>query len=213
MVRECVACGEERKCKPRADYPLKPQARCPECSKTYQASWRKKNWQRAKARDTWKGMIARCHDPRHGRGSPPGVPRYSEYGARGTKVCRRWRGEGGFKRFVADMGLPPMRESTLDRKRPTRNYTKSNCRWVDKQTQHENKRGTHWLIAPNPETGEDVELCLTAWQNKTGISRHTIRERLTRGWSADDAVSLPPLAPGVRYGVAVPQLLEGDVPF
>ncbi len=209
MVRECVGCGEEKKCKPRADVPSKPQARCPECAKTYQAAWRKKNWQRVKARDTWKGMIARCHDPKHGRGSPPGVPRYAEYGAKGVTASKRWRGEGGFKKFVKDVGLPPTKDATLDRKNPRRNYTKSNCRWVDKQTQQENKRSAHLVEACCPETGERMKLCVTAWARRTGISVNTVWSRLKRGWSDVDAVTLAPIAPGQRYE---PVVLE-EAPF
>ncbi len=198
-MRECVDCKEEKRCKARADNPKKPQARCPECSKAYGAAWRKRNWQRVKARDTWKGMISRCYDPKHGVGFASGVPRYAEYGARGVRVSKRWRGEGGFAKFLADVGPPPTREATLDRKNPKRNYTRSNVRWVDKKTQQENKRCTHWVEAPDPETGEAVTLSLAEWGRRTGIHRDTIRYRLKRGWPTQDAVTLAPLEPGQRY--------------
>lgn len=67
----------------------------------------------------WKNMIARCHNPTNRS--------YKYYGKVGVKVCKRWR--TSVKNFVEDMGLPNSTDS-IDRKDPTKGYSKSNCRWL-----------------------------------------------------------------------------------
>jgi len=175
----------------------------------YLRGWRERNWARAKARHTWKDMIRRCHDPNHGRNCPPGIPKWADYGGKGTKVCKRWRGDGGFALFLADVGLPPARDSTLDRRNPKRNYTPSNTRWVDPKTQRENRSTTHWVLAPDA-SGEEVEDTVTGWARRTGLNRRTIGGRLKRGWSAADAVSVPPLRLGQTLAVYKEEL---ECPF
>ena len=73
-------------------------------------------------------MIQRCTNPK--------ATEYENYGARGIKVCKRWR---VFANFVADMGIRPDGK-TLDRKDHNGNYCKSNCRWSTNKVQQNNKR-------------------------------------------------------------------------
>jgi hypothetical protein len=80
---------------------------------------------------SWYGTKYRCTN----RGSA----RYSDYGGRGIKVCRRWL--DSFQNFVDDMGKKPAR-LTLDRKNVNGHYTRRNCRWADRLTQANNKRPT-----------------------------------------------------------------------
>lgn len=94
----------------------------------------------------WKGMIRRCENPNE--------QNYQYYGARGIKVCDRWRND--YKNFLADMGEKPQGLS-IDRINNSGDYEPSNCRWSDVFRQASNKskpknntsgiKNVHWLKA------------------------------------------------------------------
>lgn len=67
---------------------------------------------------------------------------YHIYGGRGIEVCERWRRgtPNAFINFLADMGLRPAKEITLDRINSDKPYCKGNCRWADKVVQRINQR-------------------------------------------------------------------------
>lgn len=83
-----------------------------------------------------RGMIHRCHDPKHSG--------FKWYGARGISVCDRWRfGEGGrsgFECFVADLGRRPSSDLSIDRIDNDGNYEPGNCRWATPAEQVHNSR-------------------------------------------------------------------------
>lgn len=89
---------------------------------------------------TYWNMMARCKNPAN--------KRYEHYGSRGITICERWDSEGGFERFVADMGERPL-GMTLDRINNDGNYEPENCRWADKYTQ----AGNHQNNNPVPGVG------------------------------------------------------------
>lgn len=163
--------------------------------------WRERNWQRRKLRDTWKGMINRCHRPEVMRrwANASQVPKPRDYAGAGVKVCERWRGDGGFERFCRDVGPPPTPKHTLDRKRCDRGYTPSNVRWADPKLQARNRKNACWLEALDPKTHERVTLSLSEWERYTGISRRTITARLQRGWTPDRAVGTPTQDPTLPF--------------
>jgi len=199
LTKVCTRCQEVKKHQARENG--KPRSYCPDCAKEYRKEHRKKNWQREKARNTWKNMIARCEDKTQGKGFF-GIPSYRDYGAKGVKVSKRWVDpESGFENFIEDMGLPPHPAFTIDRTNPHRNYTRSNCRWVHPKTQRANRKNARWVEAMNPTTRQTEIKTLSDWQRVSGIDRRTIAARLDRGWSADRAVS-----------EATPAMLE-EVPF
>lgn len=82
----------------------------------------------------WSDMKARCSNEKH--------KAYKNYGGRGITVCKRWE---SFENFYKDMGDPPNRgrgsnQLSLDRIDNNKGYSKSNCRWVDRKTQSNNRR-------------------------------------------------------------------------
>lgn len=124
---------------------------------------------------SWQGMKRRCEDE--------GVRGYERYGGRGIKVCDRWR--NSFEAFYEDMGPKPGKTHTIDRIDNDGNYEPGNCQWATKKTQSRNTR-TNVFVTYQGRVVSFVELC-----EISGKSRSTIKNRLNRGWSIEDAVSKP----------------------
>lgn len=82
----------------------------------------------------WSHAKARCYT-RSNKSFP-------DYGARGIRMCDRWR--ESFSAFLADMGeCPP--GLTLDRIDMNGHYEPGNCRWADRKVQNRNKRNVHMV--------------------------------------------------------------------
>lgn len=124
--------------------------------------------------NSWRGMIERCENPRH-RG-------YANYGKKGIKVCRQWR--NSFLAFLKDMGYRPGPGYSIERKRGSRGYCKSNCRWATKKEQARNKSNNRRITAFGRTQS------LAAWAEETGLNRGTILSRLDRdGLRPEEALS------------------------
>lgn len=109
-------------------------------------------------------MVARCYNPSSNN--------FHDYGARGIRVCDRWR---SFANFFADMGERPD-GAMLDRIDNSGNYEPGNCRWATRVEQNRNKRSNVWLTI-NGETK-----LLKDWARESGIRHCVIRNRMKRGW-------------------------------
>lgn len=83
----------------------------------------------------WLSMKARCYIPTAGG--------YAYYGARGIRVCDRWR--DNFENFLEDMGPRPDAKHGLGRLDPNGDYTPENCRWMTRSEQNAKRR------QPQPE--------------------------------------------------------------
>lgn len=129
--------------------------------------------------DIWKQMIERCYNPSN--------VSYKNYGARGIKVCTRWRlGKAPHKQFMKDMGERPGREYSLERKDNNGDYSPDNCVWTTKQKQARNTRANK-LITFRGQTK-----CLAEWAEQFSINRMTITSRLRRGWTVERALTTRP---------------------
>lgn len=118
----------------------------------------------------WRGMLARCLNENS--------TGYSDYGARGIKVCERWM---EFDNFLADMGDRP-KGMSIDRIDVNGNYEPSNCRWATLSAQANNTRRNVFY----ERDGE--RLTVSQWAYKVGLSPDLVHARLTRGWSFEDAL-------------------------
>lgn len=126
----------------------------------------------------WKAMINRCHYPT--------VKAYAYYGARGVRVCDRWRygqdGKHGFQCFSDDMGEQPSPDHSLDRIDPAGNYEPDNCRWAtDDQQRHNTRRSIHAVIG-------GVKVPLDKYAARLGFSYEGMRIQVRKkGKTATEA--------------------------
>lgn len=67
----------------------------------------------------WVTMRNRCTSPQ--------TVGFKDYGARGIRVCNRWR---AFNSFLADVGLRPSGRHVLKRLDTRSNFSPKNCRWM-----------------------------------------------------------------------------------
>ncbi len=147
--------------------------------------------------------IHRCHNPEHRS--------YHNYGARGIEVCKAWLEEMGFYKFLEHVGPRPSEDHSLDRINNDKGYEPRNVRWTDRTTQQNNRRksvpcsdlgwGFGWtakgegrgrgskrspLIPYKDGLWTLIEACRDA-----GLNNFTVRQRLARGMTPQEALSLP----------------------
>ncbi len=84
-------------------------------------------------KQVWVNMNRRCHDRRD--------PAYRHYGARGIRVCKRWR--ESFEAFLEDMDFPLDARMSLDRINNNGDYEPFNCRWATTKEQALNTRRSY----------------------------------------------------------------------
>jgi hypothetical protein len=129
----------------------------------------------------WIDMIRRCEDS--------SVAGWIGYGARGIRVCERWK---RFELFYADMGQRPSARHSIERRDNNGNYEPANCYWATRTEQARNKRNTRYV------TINGTRMCVADIAGKFGIDSQLALARMRVGWSAEDAVSLPKGRAGVR---------------
>lgn len=115
----------------------------------------------------WQAMLNRCRQKQ-----------FSHYYG-DISVCENWK---VFEQFFADMGECPEKMS-IDRINPSGNYEPNNCRWANKKTQARNtKRRVEYQH-------NGIKMSLIEWSEYLGIKHETIRGRIRRGWSFEDAIN------------------------
>ncbi len=122
---------------------------------------------------SWNNMKDRCANPKYAH--------YKNYGGRGIKVCDRWI--NSFENFFKDMGHRPSEKYSLDRKNNDGNYDPDNCRWATPKEQALNRRNNIRYII------DDESMTIEQMSEKYNINKNTLRTRLRRGWSIEEALS------------------------
>lgn len=130
---------------------------------------------RTRAYWAWHNMNVRCYWKKS--------PDYKNYGARGIRVCKRWR--HSFENFLADMGQPGD-GMMLDRSNNNKSYSPKNCRWVSRKIQNRNKRGLIRI-----QIGKQTKI-LSEWCELFGVKPSSATMRIKKyGWEPALAVSVP----------------------
>lgn len=113
---------------------------------------------------SWRSMLGRCYTPANAS--------YKRYGAQGITVAARWH---KFENFLADMGVRPGPEYSIDRKDNTKGYSKGNCQWATRKQQAQNRKSSVLI------TYNGVTRCATEWATIFGVSLTTVLRRIRRG--------------------------------
>ena len=145
-------------------------------------SWRARNYKHGHKPNSgaspeylsWLNMLARCYNEKSNS--------YFRYGAKGIKVCNRWR--NSFEAFLEDMGPRPDGHS-LERLNNKLGYYPRNCSWATAREQANNRR-TNRKITIKGKTKT-----LAQWSRESSIGVTTIHARIKNGWSEEDAVFYP----------------------
>jgi len=123
---------------------------------------------------SWQHMIDRCLNPKHNS--------FHNYGGRGITVHPRYM---DFGNFISDLGLKPGPKYSIDRIDGNKHYEPGNLRWATRLEQNHNMRTNHLL------TFKGKTKPLNAWARELGIGNSTIRGRLNKEWSVEDALTIP----------------------
>lgn len=130
----------------------------------------------------WINMKSRCMNRN--------TPDWYLYGGRGIKICKRWM---NFENFLSDMGKCPTKYS-LDRIDTNGDYTPSNCRWATSKMQSRNTRYQHIVTIK----GKSMPLVEAVENCGLLILYNTALQRIKRGWSVNEALSIPPIDAGKK---------------
>ena len=121
----------------------------------------------------WAGIISRTNYK--------GDTNFVRYGARGIKVCDRWK---IFVNFFEDMGSSYKEGLQIDRIDNNGHYSPENCRWITRKENSNNKRNSHFIEY------QGKKLTMKQWSEKLKINYDTLRFRLNNyGWSIERALT------------------------
>jgi len=115
----------------------------------------------------WRGIIDRCTRKK--------CNSYKNYGARGIKICDRWL--KSFPNFIEDMGYKPFENASIERIDVNKNYDPSNCIWLHRSLQMNNKQ--------NSVTINNIRSSLTEHARHYNVDRFYLSKMLKEGKSIE----------------------------
>ena len=122
----------------------------------------------------WANMKSRCTNPN--------VPAFNDYGGRGINVCVDWMNNfESFHNWALKHGYEE--HLTIDRIDNDKGYSPDNCRWMTRKKQTLNTRNNHLITI-----GTEIKT-IDEWCAEYQINRHTVHDRLKRGWNEEDAIT------------------------
>jgi hypothetical protein len=122
---------------------------------------------------TWKNIKQRCYNPKD--------KSYPNYGGRGIKLYLPWH---TFENFYKDVGDIPV-GMTFDRKDNNGDYEPKNWKFSTSVEQNNNRRDNVWL------TYRGETKTIAQWAREVGMAMKTLWMRLNRGWSIEEALTIP----------------------
>ena len=124
----------------------------------------------------WCGIKTRCLNPN--------VVEYPRYGGRGISICSEWiNNYKTFYDWAISHGYSD--QLTIERIDTNGNYEPNNCKWSTSKEQANNRRN-NTLVRYNGKTNT-----LSQWAELYGMSCATLCGRLKRGWTIEQALSIP----------------------
>ena len=130
----------------------------------------------------WVNMLQRCNNPR--------ANKYNLYGGIGIRVCESWH---TFDNFLLDMGFPPSDKHSIERIDSLGTYNLENCRWAIQKEQQNNRKNNRRITCKGKTKN------LQQWSEISGVHRKTISDRISNGWSVDDALFTRPVKGRNQY--------------
>ena len=127
----------------------------------------------------WNGIKQRCYNVNN--------KNYHNYGKRGIRVCDEWL--DNFQAFYEWSMNNGYRDGLqIDRIDNNKGYSPSNCRWVDRYVNNNNRRN-NILFTYNNKTQS-----LRAWCRELNISYKTCMTRYYRGHTIEECLYLTDLS-------------------
>jgi hypothetical protein len=125
----------------------------------------------------WNGIKQRCRNKNN--------LSYKNYGGRGIKMDDEWANNyETFYNWAINAGYQPGME--IDRIDNNGDYCESNCRFVSKEIQANNKRNVKLYII------DGVSKSLPQWCREYGQDYYLVRQRVYKlGWTIIDALTTP----------------------
>ncbi len=123
----------------------------------------------------WAHMKERCTNPN--------TRNYNGYGGRGITLCEEWLKFEPFAKWALENGYSE--NLTIERINNDKGYSPENCRWATPFEQASNKRSNHTF------TIDGITDTMTNLARKFNIKPTTVFDRLHKGWSEYEALTVP----------------------